>query len=139
MGSTRISFLTLVTMLLVITPFAKSADMPQTERKDIYENVDQLREWAAQYYLGGFELQSFEFGEKKVAVVIGQPTSGAVTSEVFVYSSSEWTQGRLGFTLHRARLFGIVRAKKDDQRLLFLVTGKPNEQRLILILPISDL
>ncbi len=137
MGSTRFSFLIILALVVVYQVSYGITNSQAEEMKSKYSNIDEIRAWASSAFIGGYETQVFCVREKQVVVVIGQPTSGLVTSEVYVFSGCLGRE--LDLILYRTRLMGIADAMLVDESIELGVRDREGHDIVFLVIPAAGM
>ena len=111
MGSTRFSILG-----VLILAFAMNTDILAAEPPKSFEDDTELEHWANVSFFGGFEFQELKKGDIDIVAVVGVPTSGVATSELYIYQVID---NRLELVLYRSRMNGIVKIDSDSENIYF--------------------
>jgi hypothetical protein len=82
-----------------------------------FPSAPEIDKWAGAAFFGGHARYPFSRDGKSVVVVIGTPTSGVETNEIFIFDQQ--SDGSFSLMLSRRRLFGTVTVKEVDDSLVF--------------------
>lgn len=137
MGSTRFPLLTAALLLSGVPSLSSATPVPRIEKKSEYSSVDEIKAWASTAFFGGYEMQAISLKGKRIIVIIGQPTSGLVTSEVFVFSGLP--NEKLEYIVHRNRLVGMAGARKKEDSIELVVSDREGHERVFLVIPADGL
>jgi hypothetical protein len=103
MKSTFLVVLAAAGLVSASPAFAKcEPDAPLRSREEVSA-------WAKRLYGPSFEQYEFKRGEKEVVVIIGTPTFGVTTSEVFLFGRVK--AGPFELLVTRGRFVGIAKVK----------------------------
>jgi len=84
---------------------AFAADEPETS----VQSLEEVSAWAKKRYGPAFEQHEFKRGDQEAIVVIGMPTFGLATSEVYLFGRAKSGPFKLLVTM--SRFIGIAEAK----------------------------
>lgn len=132
MGARRIFFI-IISLFIVFLHEGKLEAKGVSLLESNSMNLEEIESWASSFFVGPPEFQHFEINETQVVVVVGQRTSGIVTSEVFVFSESRKDCFRL--VVYRNKVMGIATARQKGKKLEFVTWGVDKKERVFLIIP----
>jgi hypothetical protein len=117
MGSTRIQIPTALWWCLTLWVCLSAASASEMNIPANLPSAPEIEKWAGAAFFGGHATYPFSREGKSKIVVIGFPTSGVETSEIFIFDKQ--SDESFSLMLNRRRLFGTVKVKEIDDSLVF--------------------
>ncbi len=111
MISNRISVLGALAIASLLAVDSKAAELVSS-----FDHEPEVTSWATENFFGGFDLEKLSKNNATVIAVVGIPTSGVSTSELYLY---QLLDERLKLVAYRPRINGIVEVKADKKNIYF--------------------